>query len=92
MIRLDSAVWACRDCPEHGTGTQAAVDKAAVKHSESKTGPKHTTATWLSAPNCALCGDPNDEPADCPDRHGWEDHCIDCAGACPACQHRLDDE
>lgn len=52
MNRLASAAWACREqgCDEHGTGTQAQVETAAKKHSESKTGPKHTTATWLVQP------------------------------------------
>ena len=34
---------------------------------------------------CSICGDPG-EPALCPDRHGWEDHCTGCVGACNACR------
>jgi hypothetical protein len=39
---------------------------------------------------CPVCGDPLTEPADCPDRHSVEDHCLMCMGSCLACQHRLD--
>lgn len=46
-INLASAAWACREqgCDEHGTGTQAAVDKAAERHAKNA---DHTTATHLA--------------------------------------------
>lgn len=49
MNRLDSAMWLCTeaDCADTGTGTQEAVDKAAAKHSEAKSGPRHCTVTRL---------------------------------------------
>ena len=40
--------------------------------------------------HCPICGD-DAEPADCPDRHGWEDHCLTCVGECNACHGRMCD-
>jgi hypothetical protein len=40
---------------------------------------------------CAICRD-DSEPADCPDRHGWEDHGTCCIGACNACQYVIEGE
>lgn len=34
--------------------------------------------------HCPICGD-DAEPAECPDRHGWDDHCLTCVGECNAC-------
>ena len=35
---------------------------------------------------CSLCGDPLDDPAGCPDLHGWEDHGTCCVGKCHVCK------
>lgn len=40
---------------------------------------------------CPICGD-DAEPADCPDRSGWDDHGVCCIGNCQVCSADLADQ
>ena len=49
---------------------------------------------WLTitVAACSICGDPLAERANCPDRHGWEDHGLCCVGACQVCRGEIEDD